>query len=89
MRVINLNNKNEMIDTGLIGKYDKTIEDTKGKSTRAPLRIGHGLRCSGRVSSFCSTFDTCCATAKRQKHYLIWKPCFTSVDVSVIIISVC
>ena len=29
MIVINLNNKNEMIDTGLIGKYDKTIEDTK------------------------------------------------------------
>jgi hypothetical protein len=29
MRVINFNNKNEMIDTGLIGKYDKTIEDTK------------------------------------------------------------
>ena len=29
MIVINLNNKNEMIDTGLIGKYDQTIEDTK------------------------------------------------------------
>jgi hypothetical protein len=40
MIVVNLNNKNEMIDTGLIGKYEQKIEETKGKSTRAPLRIG-------------------------------------------------
>ena len=31
MIVINLNNKNEMIDTGLIGKYEQKIEETKGE----------------------------------------------------------
>ena len=31
MIAVNLNNKNEMIDTGLIGKYEQKIEETKGE----------------------------------------------------------
>jgi hypothetical protein len=31
MIVVNLNNKNEMIDTSLIGKYEQKIEETKGE----------------------------------------------------------
>jgi hypothetical protein len=31
---------------------------TKDRVTRTPLQTGGGLRCPGRVSSFCSTTDT-------------------------------
>jgi hypothetical protein len=32
---------------------------TKDRVTRTPLKTGGGLRCSGRVSSSCSTSGTC------------------------------
>ena len=32
---------------------------TKDRVTRTPLKIGGELKCSGRVSSSCSTGDTC------------------------------
>ena len=35
---------------------------TKDRVTQTPLKTGGELRCSGRVSSSCSTIDTCCVT---------------------------
>jgi hypothetical protein len=35
---------------------------TKERITRTPLNTGGAPRCSGRVSSFCSTSDTCRVT---------------------------
>jgi hypothetical protein len=39
-------------------KGQTTIYKTKDRVTRAPLRTGGELRCSGRVGSFYSTSDT-------------------------------
>jgi hypothetical protein len=33
-------------------------QKAKYRATRTPLKIGGELRCSGRVSSYCSTSDT-------------------------------
>jgi len=37
----------------------KHTHKTKDRVTRTPLKVGGELRCSGRVSSSCSTSDTC------------------------------
>jgi hypothetical protein len=37
----------------------KHIYKTKDRVTRSPLKTGGELRCSGRMSSSCSTSDTC------------------------------
>jgi hypothetical protein len=39
-------------------RYTKHIHKTKDRVTRTPLKTGGELRCSGRVSSSCSTSDT-------------------------------
>jgi len=39
-------------------KGQTTINKSKDRVTRTPLTTGGGLRCSGRVSSSCSTSDT-------------------------------
>ena len=36
----------------------KHMHKTKDRETRTPLKTGGELRCSGRVSSSCSTSDT-------------------------------
>jgi hypothetical protein len=48
-----------------------TMNKTKDRATRTPLKTGSELRCSGRVSSSCSTWDTRRATVKRHEHNLI------------------
>ena len=35
-------------------------------------------RCSGRVSSSCSTIDTSRVTAKRHERHVMWKSCYIS-----------
>ena len=39
-------------------KSTKHAYETKERVTQTPLKIGGELRCSGRVSSSCSTSDT-------------------------------
>jgi hypothetical protein len=39
-----------------------TTQKTKDRVTRTPLKTGDERVCSGRVSSSCSTNDTCCVT---------------------------
>ena len=39
-------------------RYTKHTYKTKDRVTRTPLNTGGELRCSGMVSSFCSTSDT-------------------------------
>jgi hypothetical protein len=52
----------------------KHTHKTKDRVTRTPLKTGDELRCSGRVSSSCSTSDTRrvnIATDEREVDY--WK----------------
>jgi hypothetical protein len=58
-------------------------QKTKDKATRIPLKTGGELRCSRRVSSSCSTCDTCHVTVERHEHHLLWKWCWTSVYVKI------
>jgi hypothetical protein len=44
-----------------------------------PLDTEGELRCSGMVSSSCSTCDTRRRTVKRHEHHLIWESCWTPV----------
>jgi hypothetical protein len=37
---------------------EKHTHKTKDRVTQTPLKTGGELRCSGRVSSYCSTSDT-------------------------------
>ena len=41
-----------------------TTQKTKDRATRSPLKSRRELKCSGRVSSFCSTGVTCRVTLK-------------------------
>ena len=50
-------------------------------ATRTPLKRGE-LRCSERVSSWCSSCDTRRSTIKRHKHHLIGKSSWTPVCVN-------
>jgi hypothetical protein len=43
---------------------------TKYRVTRTPLKSGSELRCSGRVSSSCSTSDTRRVTVKGHERFL-------------------
>ena len=47
-----------------------TTQKTKDRVTQTPLKTGGELRCSGRVSSSCSTSDTRRVTAWAQKTCL-------------------
>ena len=60
----------------------KHTHNTKDRATRTLLKTEVELRCSGRVSSSCSTSDTHRVTDKRHKHHLTWKPCWTPVCVN-------
>ena len=44
------------------------MHKTKDRVTRTPLKTGGELRCSGRVSSSCSTSDPRHDTVKRYKQ---------------------
>ena len=55
---------------------------TKDQATHTPLKSVGELRCSRRVSSFCSTCDTCRVTVKRHKHHPTWKSCWTPVYIN-------
>jgi molybdenum cofactor biosynthesis enzyme MoaA len=49
-------------------------QKTKDRPTRTPLKTGGGgIRCSGRVNSFCSTCNTRRVTVKRHEHHMIRK----------------
>ena len=43
---------------------------TNDWATRTLLKAGYELRCSGRVTSSCSTSDTCHVTIKGSDHHL-------------------
>jgi hypothetical protein len=43
-------------------------QNTEDWATRTPLKTGGESRCSGRVISFCSTFNTRRFTVKRHEH---------------------
>ena len=63
-------------------KIDQQIiitQKTKDWPTGSPLKTEGKLRCSGRVSSSCSTFDTRRVIVKRHEHHLIWKSCWTPI----------
>jgi hypothetical protein len=50
----------------------KHAHKTKDRVTRIPLKIGGEIRCSGRVSSYCSTggtIVTCAHTPFMTSHY--------------------
>jgi hypothetical protein len=46
-------------------------QKTKRSNNTNSLKIGDEPRCSGRVSSSCSTSDTRRVTVKRHEHHLI------------------
>jgi hypothetical protein len=50
-------------------------KNKKRSSTCTPLKTGDELRCSGKISSSCSTSDTSRVTVKRHEHYLTWTSC--------------
>jgi hypothetical protein len=54
----------------------------KLKITRTSLKTGWELRCSGRVSSLCSTNDIRRVTVKRHEHHRIWKSSWIQVYVN-------
>ena len=43
-------------------------QNTEDRATRTSLKTGGESRCSGRVISFCSTFNTRRVTVKRHEH---------------------
>jgi len=51
-------------------------------TTQSPLQTRGELWCSGRLSSSCSTSDTCRVTVKRHEPHLIWKSCWTPIYVN-------
>jgi len=62
----------------------KHTHKTKDRATRTPLKTGGEIRCSERVSSSCSTSDTCCVNlvtnpvtshewGKDRKHLIMFK----------------
>ena len=53
---------------------------TKDRVTRAPLKTGDELRCSGRVNSSCCTSDTC-------RVNLVTNPVITRADCRILYIS--
>ena len=52
------------------------VQITKDRATRTSLKIRGELRCSGSVSSSCSSRRI---TAKRHEHHMICKSYWTSV----------
>ena len=46
-----------------------TTQKTTGQATRTPLKSSGEFRCSGRVSSSCSTRDTRRVNASRREHH--------------------
>jgi len=58
------------------------LQKTKDRTTRTPLQIGGEQRCSGKVSSSCSTSDTRRVTVKWHEPHLTWKSCWTKVYVN-------
>jgi 4-diphosphocytidyl-2C-methyl-D-erythritol kinase len=55
---------------------------TKDRVTRTPSKNRDELRCSGRISSSCSTCDTRRLIAKRHEHHQIWKSCRIPVNIN-------
>jgi len=59
----------------------KITNNYRDRETQTPLQTGGKYRCSGRVSSSCSTCDTRGVTVKRHEH-VIWTSCWTPVYVN-------
>ena len=59
-----------------------TTQKTNDLASRTPQKTGGDLRCSGRVSSCCSTIVTLLFTGKCHQHHLKWKLCLTPVNVN-------
>jgi len=69
------NNKKKKKNDGQKKKYKRTNNDlqntmqkTKDRATRTPLKTGCELRCSGEVSSSCSTCGIRRVTHQGQKN---------------------
>ena len=56
-----------------------TTQKTKRSRNTNITKTGGGLRCSGSVSSSCSTSDTRRVTVKQHEHHMTWKSCWTPV----------
>jgi hypothetical protein len=57
-------------------------QEAKDRATGIPLKTDGEVRCSGRVSSSCSTCDTRRVTLKEYEHHMILKLCWTKVYVN-------
>ena len=66
-------NQNTQID------LQNTTQKTKWSRNTNITKTGGGLRCSGSVSSSCSTSDTRRVTVKQHEHHMTWKSCWTPV----------
>ena len=61
---------------------ENIIHKTNDRATRTPQKTGGDLRCSGWVSSSCSTIVTLRITVKWHQNHLTWKSCWTPVCVN-------
>jgi hypothetical protein len=50
----------------------KNTHKTKDRATRPTLKTGSEYRCSGRVSSYCSTSDNRCVTLVTNPNDKLW-----------------
>ena len=54
-------------------------QKTKDRATRTLLKTAGELRCSGRVSSYCSTREAYRFTVEQHEHQMTLKSCCTPV----------
>ena len=50
----------------------KNTHKTKDRATRSTLKTGSEYRCSGRISSYCSTSDNRCVTLVTNPNDKLW-----------------